>query len=196
MIGYYRRDYIIYVLFWKFLKTKYILSTSSTMRSATSFWTSRDALINASGVDEKETHGALAETSVRLMSSNLKRDICDLRAPGALANEVDSCRVEECLPAELQYACRYWVQHLQRSEIKLLEDGQTHVFLREHLLHWLEALSLMGKASEGVLAITTLESVVDVSALYSISEKASPDLLRRTKIPLCMHLSTMQGDSS
>lgn len=42
-------------------------------------------------VDEKETHGTLVKCCLRLMSSNLTRDICDLRAPGALASEVNSC---------------------------------------------------------------------------------------------------------
>ena len=99
------------------------------------------------------------------MSHKLKRDVCDLRKSGALASEVESKRIERCLPAELQYACQYWVQHLQRSEAQLYDDDQVHQFLREHLLHWLEALSLMGKISEGVVAITALESIVMVSEL-------------------------------
>jgi hypothetical protein len=41
------------------------------------------------------------------------------------------------------------------------------VFLCQHLLHWLEALSWMGKTSEGVLAINTLESYIQVSRLNS-----------------------------
>jgi hypothetical protein len=40
-------------------------------------------------VDEKEAHRVLAKSCLRLMS-NLKRDICDLRAPGALASKVDN----------------------------------------------------------------------------------------------------------
>ena len=114
-------------------------------------------------VNEKETHGALAENCLRLMSGNLKGDICDLRAPGVQATKVESFRIEQSLPADLQYACRYWVQHLQRSEARLYDNGQVHLFLQEHLLHWLEALSLMKKASEGVLAITSLESTAMVS---------------------------------
>jgi hypothetical protein len=69
-------------------------------------------------VDEKEAHGALARSCLRLMSANLKRDVCNLHAPGTLACEVDSNTVMQYLPAELQYACRYWVQHFQRSDSK------------------------------------------------------------------------------
>jgi hypothetical protein len=114
-------------------------------------------------VDEKEVHQALAESCMRLMSNKLKRDICGLHAPGTLASEIKSDRIEECLPAELQYACRYWVQHLQKSEARLRDNGQVYIFLRQHLLHWLEALSLMRKTSEGVYAIISLSSMVVVS---------------------------------
>jgi hypothetical protein len=41
------------------------------------------------------------------------------------------------------------------------------MFLGEHLLHWLEALSLMRRISEGVLATSSLESYIQVSCLGS-----------------------------
>ena len=119
-------------------------------------------------VDEKKAHAALADACIRLMSDKLRRDICGIHLPGALSEEVQSDRIEQCLPAELQYACRYWAQHLQRSRTQVLDNGQVHVFLREHLLHWLEALSLIRKTSEGVLAITSLESLAVVSNSPSV----------------------------
>ena len=114
-------------------------------------------------VDEKKAQGVLADRCIRLMAdpkNGLRRDICGLHAPGALAREVHGNLMERRLPPELQYACRYWVQHLQRSEFQLCDDGQVHLFLRQHLLHWLELLSLIGKTSEGVHAIILLESMV------------------------------------
>jgi hypothetical protein len=70
---------------------------------------------------------------------------------------------------EVQYACRYWVDHLQKSNV-VLRDGESeslhnrvHTFLNEHCLHWLEALSLMGNLSEGVLMVKKLESILTVS---------------------------------
>jgi len=38
-------------------------------------------------------------------------------------------------------------------------------FLREHFLHWLEALGLTGKMSEGVRMITKLQSMLVVSGV-------------------------------
>jgi len=114
-------------------------------------------------VDEKHAHMALADRCIRLMSTTLKRDICDLDAPGALTTDIESSRVKECLPPEVQYACLYWVQHLQRSGAPIYDNDQVHQFLLEHLLHWLEAICLLQKTSEGVLAIIALESIIAVS---------------------------------
>jgi hypothetical protein len=82
-----------------------------------------------------------------------------------LSTDVKSRQVEHCLPPEIQYACLYWVQHLQKSRAQLGDNDQVHRFLKEHLLHWLEALSWMRKMSEGIRAITSLEAVALVSIL-------------------------------
>jgi hypothetical protein len=114
-------------------------------------------------VDEKQMHLDLAKNCLRLASNMLKRDICSLHSPSTFMTNVGSGRVEQFLPPEVQYACIYWVQHLQKSGAQLHDDDQVHQFLRGHLLHWLEVFSLTGKMSEGVLAITSLESVILVS---------------------------------
>jgi hypothetical protein len=111
-------------------------------------------------VDEKKAHKALAESSLRLMFNSLRRDICGLNAPGALASAVGSSRIEQCLPADLQYACCYWVQHLQRSEARLCDNDQVHKFLQKHFLHWLEALGLIRKTSDSIRMVTVLQSMV------------------------------------
>ncbi|KAF3914645.1 hypothetical protein AA313_de0203084 [Arthrobotrys entomopaga] len=99
-------------------------------------------------VDERKAHGALTTSCLRIMSQDLTRDICGLGSDSTLASEVDSSRVEQCLSVDLQYACRYWVQHLGRSEASIIEDCQIYKFLQDHFLHWLEAMSLIGKIPE------------------------------------------------
>ena len=81
--------------------------------------------------------------------------------------EVENDIVGLHIPAHVQYACCYWVHHLREGGVPLEENGQVHTFLKKHLLHWLEALSLMRKTSEGILAIGSLESAVLVSALVA-----------------------------
>src|SRR5271156_5918764 len=97
------------------------------------------------------------------MSNSLKQDIYDLGTPGALVTDIESSQVEQCISPEVQYACLYWIDHLQKSGAQLYDNDQVHQFLEVHLLHWLEALSWMRKISEGILAITSLESIALVS---------------------------------
>jgi hypothetical protein len=84
-------------------------------------------------VDEEKAHQALADCCIRLMAdikNGLRKDICGLHAPGALVSEVQGNLIEQFLPVELQYACRHWVPHLQRSESRLYDEGQVHLFLK------------------------------------------------------------------
>ena len=80
-------------------------------------------------MDEKQAHQALADSCIRLLLTALKEDICSVNKPGALATDVESSRVEQCLPAEAQYAYLYWVQHLQKSGGQLRDNDQVHQFL-------------------------------------------------------------------
>jgi archaellum biogenesis ATPase FlaH len=113
---------------------------------------------------EPEVHRNLLDRCLKIMSAALKMDTCNIRQLDYLPNSNDQKR----LPEHVQYACRYWVRHFERS------DGLQHEtvlnFLEEHLLHWLEALSLLGQVSEGVLMITALynmPNVRDSATLYS-----------------------------
>jgi NACHT domain len=119
-------------------------------------------------VAEKQVHQTLADSCIQLMSISLKQDICGLSAPGVLLTDVESSRVDERLPPEVQYACLYWVQHLEKGGAQLYDNDQVHQFLQVHLLHWLEALSWMQKVSEGIVAIASLESIalVSIPTLY------------------------------
>jgi hypothetical protein len=114
-------------------------------------------------VDEKQAHQTLADSCIRLMSTSLKRDICSLNNPCVLVDDVTSSRVARSLPLDVQYACFYWILHLQKSGAQLYDDDHVHQFLQEHLLHWFEALGWMKKISEGIHTITALESIVAVS---------------------------------
>jgi hypothetical protein len=113
-------------------------------------------------IDERKMHYELVLTCLDLMKKSLKRDICDLRVPGASIN--DCARVENYLPLEVQYACRYWIHHLELSAATTLYD-EVYAFLNDFFLYWLEALSLMGQISEGVLLLKALESHLTVNLL-------------------------------
>jgi hypothetical protein len=114
-------------------------------------------------VNKEEVHKHLAERCLWLLSTNLRRNICNLHTPGAVTCELKRSTVEQHLPAHIQYACRYWVDHLQRGKSGLNDDnGPVHMFLRKHFLHWLEALCLIRDVSKGVLMITALQSILKI----------------------------------
>ncbi|PQE16458.1 WD40 YVTN repeat-like-containing protein [Rutstroemia sp. NJR-2017a WRK4] len=118
-------------------------------------------------VDEKQMHQALAFNCIKLMSTFLKQDVCGQKAPGTLVADV-GIRIEDYLPPEVRYACIYWIEHIQKGGTQLHDNDEVSQFLKVHLLHWLEALSWVGKISEGIIAISSLES-------YILAEKA-PEL--------------------
>ena len=110
-----------------------------------------------------QAHRELADSCIRLMSKSLKTDICKQEATGTLVASVKSSHVEKCLPPEIQYACLYWIQRFHKSGAQLCDISRVSKFLHEHFLHWLEALGWMGKISEGILAILSLEALIPVS---------------------------------
>ncbi|KAH7186341.1 hypothetical protein DER44DRAFT_754408 [Fusarium oxysporum] len=132
----------------------------------------RDFLINRDKhktdpfwVDEKETHKMLAVRCLELLMNDdcLKKDKCDLRMPGVARSDIDRGQIDESLPSEAQYACLYWVYHLKESHERIRDDDRAHKFLERHFLHWLEALSLIGRIAESIGFIDELQSIVDVS---------------------------------
>ncbi|KAH6883823.1 hypothetical protein B0T10DRAFT_445692, partial [Thelonectria olida] len=108
-------------------------------------------------VDEEETHRTLAKQCMRLMYNCLHEDICNLQTPGSRRSTIGSQKVKKCLPPELQYACLYWVYHRRAFNPRSDDNKEIYDFLRKHLLHWLEAMSLMGRATEILAILKSLE---------------------------------------
>lgn len=119
-------------------------------------------------VNDRETHAYLARQCVALLSrdGNLKQDICELNHPGTLRSDIDQDVIEACLPPHVRYACIHWVFHLKESRGRIRFDDETHFFLTKHLIHWLEALSLLGRIAESADMVESLSAMVDVCDLY------------------------------
>ncbi|VUC28464.1 unnamed protein product [Clonostachys rosea] len=114
-------------------------------------------------INERVVHEQIASKCLELLTSSghLKKDICNVKRFGAMRAEVEPSVVDKCLPAEVRYACLYWVQHLEQSRMALTENHPAYKFLTQHFLHWLEALSLLGKISEGIAMINSLRALVN-----------------------------------
>jgi len=135
----------------------------------------RDYLLNTESafhVDEEETHKKIALHCLRVMDCSLKPNICRMLSNGTERIDIPRQAVDQHLSAELQYACRYWVYHVEQSKAQISEALP---FLKKHFLHWLEAMSLMGTIQEAVGMINTLQSSIGVS-LHKIYFIASTNL--------------------
>ncbi len=91
------------------------------------------------------------------MIEHLRKDICAAQAPGIRVSEIDQSEIERRLSPALQYACCYWADHVRQAEDLIRALGNLSNFLHNHLLHWLEALSLMRKTTEAARALEIFE---------------------------------------
>ncbi|KAK6535573.1 hypothetical protein TWF694_002028 [Orbilia ellipsospora] len=125
-------------------------------------------------VNESESHKFIASRCIELMSDStragLRRNICNLPSPGTLRTEIDGEVIKEKFPPELRYACRYWISHLVRSGHRLIDNDQTHTFLQKHLLHWLEATSLLDLRFEVLRAIEALRTIINTDSATGLEE--------------------------
>jgi len=115
-------------------------------------------------IEAAEMHRQLGMHCIRLLESGgLKEDICGVVGPGTRRSAVAKSEVRASLPEALTYACSYWVQHVVSGEEQIKDDGAVLHFLQKHMLHWMEALSWLGKTSDVIHNIAALRSVIDVS---------------------------------
>ncbi|KAL8646494.1 MAG: hypothetical protein Q9210_006113 [Variospora velana] len=124
--------------------------------------------------DETLMHGELFSKCMGAMSTTLKRNACQLSTPGSPPQDVDKKTLDTRLPRHVQYACNYWLDHLARArpdsrvQLGLRDNGKVHVFFKKSFLHWLEAMSLLGKMSHAVLMIIQLANMLDLANNHSL----------------------------
>ena len=124
-----------------------------------------DVFISGQGKEHADKVGLCLE----FMSGTLMMDVCDVKLPGTRVSDIDESRIGARIPFHAQYACLYWVDHLQQAsdteqEILIMREGCRVIeFFQRHFLHWLEALSLIRKMSEAVVAMASLCSMTKVS---------------------------------
>ena len=127
---------------------------------------------------EEYGHSQLARLCLGLMSDGLKQDICLFKMPGVLYSRL--LNVDRFIPLHLQYACHFWQQHSVAGNFHELSSAILD-FLKEHLLHWLEALSFMQILIEGAFALSSVEFMTGVRLLSSSSEMMTDAWFNRTE---------------
>lgn len=121
-------------------------------------------------VDEYQAHTFVARQCLQLLSRPgvLKQDICGLGSPGALRSTISNQTLEQSLPAEVQYACRYWIEHAARSRSGDLLDS-AYMFFKVSFVYWLEAMCVIGRLLDALAAVTLLQKEVTVSYTETVS---------------------------
>lgn len=117
------------------------------------------------GINEIEIHYILTRQCI-LKCHDLRRNTCELPSDGTNIFEIDWESINDHLLPELQYACRYWIYHLVRCTDctgfkNIIQDA--FLLLRKHLLHWIEAMSLMGLTSEILDLLDHFKTAIPVS---------------------------------
>ena len=77
--------------------------------------------------------------------SKLRQDLCDHREPGILLSDIPDDKIEHNISAHILYACRYWFNHFQRGNPVEKDYNKILHFLKQHFLHWIETLALVGE---------------------------------------------------
>ncbi|KAJ5763225.1 hypothetical protein N7533_001906 [Penicillium manginii] len=113
-------------------------------------------------IDEECTNQRLAERCCQIMQDTLKENICELPSKATKRDEISNDLIQRYIPPDLQYACRYWVHHLERCKGRVSESEVLR-FLKVHFLHWLEVLALIGDISKATGMIEIMKSRTWVS---------------------------------
>lgn len=120
-------------------------------------------------VDSIKAHCILASRCHQILCGSLHQNMCRLKTPGTHRSEVTDETINEYIPQEVQYACRFWIFHVKRSQSSFKDGDDWHSFLLSHLLHWLEAMSLLGRTSESASLIEELKDTVHVSTFLILA---------------------------
>lgn len=114
-------------------------------------------------IQEAVIHAWLAERCLQLLSMDLHNDICDLEDPSVRRKDIQQEIIDKHLPPATAYACIYWIHHMEKGNSILHNGGPEHKFLETKMLNWIEALAWLGRLSEGIELIRTLERLAYVS---------------------------------
>ena len=142
----------------------------------------KDYLLNKNGKAFKiifpsgkgERHYEIFSRSLQLLERILRRDIYNIRALGYPIEQVKKPDLDPL--AVSRYSCIYWADHLcdwssesgAKHEVDLQIGRMVDMFIRKKYLYWLEALSLCGSMSVGVLSMARLEPLIRVSLNASV----------------------------
>jgi hypothetical protein len=116
-------------------------------------------------IDEQQTHAGFARQCICILLTKdaLRQDICSINTPGRKRHQITDAHIAQSIPRDVAYACMYWPYHLVASGGKVTNNSPAFKLLTTHLLHWLEAMSWLGRYNLAVSSIIDLCAVSEVN---------------------------------
>jgi len=115
-------------------------------------------------VNLENAHIEFALATLRVMQAELKFNMCRLETSYLLNSEVLDLkeRIEENIPSELLYSCRFWADHLAHvSDFSSDMFESLQAFMQEKFLFWLEVLSVRGEVAVAKSALLSLQEWIN-----------------------------------
>ncbi|KAF8589857.1 WD40 repeat-like protein [Ramaria rubella] len=108
-------------------------------------------------IDVNFYHQQLAECCLDKMQSDsgLIRNICHLIDSSKFNEEIENLQVQLDIyvSKELRYACIFWAEHLSVTTPTQKLVAKLNIFVNVHMLHWLEAMSLLKEYGSALPAL-------------------------------------------
>ena len=113
-----------------------------------------------------KTHEMLAIKCLKYMNTSLKYNICNIPEELTVSHRerTDSPENIGKISEALKYSCIYWASHLAELQAPDMDLIPTlHFFVHNHLLHWMECLSIVGELPEGLKSLRNASNALSVS---------------------------------
>lgn len=107
-------------------------------------------------------HLYLAKRCLRHMQLHLHRDMCQMGIGPCMNEDVSEHHIFRSIPGDLKYACRFWAEHIHRTEVDSELYALVAGFAFEHLLHWMEVMSLINMHDETISALLSVRASLKV----------------------------------
>ncbi|KAH7902952.1 hypothetical protein BJ138DRAFT_1021338, partial [Hygrophoropsis aurantiaca] len=112
---------------------------------------------------------------LRIMKSGLKFNICRLEDSYVYNKDIKNLpeRVEKYISKDLSYSCKYWINHLEKTE-NVLQSVENDIqdFLNRYLLWWLEVMVLLGDTISIIKVLQQLNQWANDKTIQMMSDDA------------------------
>jgi hypothetical protein len=115
----------------------------------------------------------LTEHCLARLSKHLHFDMCKIRDPSLFNHEVEDLESQLGIyvPLTLRYSCNYWgvhcLEYVRSSRPECVVPMGLLDFCNDHLLHWIELLSLLRGLNDTLGVLPTLLAVLQVTIAIS-----------------------------